>query len=368
MIALGAGCGSAQPKALPAPTVVPPTPVVDATAPKASPRSLRVSAPRPELDIEQLLPNFHEELRWPLSTMSHPELAPQFNIAAVFAQPGLGWMKLCDRGVQNRITAGRNRDELEYLRGWCSAVRGDADAACSKLVPLMTSPVLGLAAAVRIDLATIIANAGNVDSADKLLGKHRIQEVEILDTLAATYFELGMERDAYEINRRVLDSSHSSNAVHCRRLVKDIVLGNDDAGISRTKLDRLAAHSTDATCDDLAAAIECRLGSSCSTHFRRHNVDPRFNHLLAAYRGWPNHAASSTQWVGVARSALFAVPVPGSEDVTLVALDAALRARGRCEHDLSDVLVAAQRMIVGAIARERLERILDRCHVPSSDD
>src|SRR5262245_18784812 len=34
----------------------------------------KVSAARPELGVELLVPDFHDDLRWPLTTMSHPDL------------------------------------------------------------------------------------------------------------------------------------------------------------------------------------------------------------------------------------------------------------------------------------------------------
>ena len=44
-----------------------------------------VSAPRPDIDMTGVLPDFHEELRWPLSGMNHPVLEPRFPIASELA-------------------------------------------------------------------------------------------------------------------------------------------------------------------------------------------------------------------------------------------------------------------------------------------
>ena len=61
-----------------------------------------VLAPRPDIDITNLVPDPTHELRWPLSMASHPELEPQFEIAAALAEPGVGWTDLCRLGAHNR--------------------------------------------------------------------------------------------------------------------------------------------------------------------------------------------------------------------------------------------------------------------------
>jgi hypothetical protein len=85
--------------------------------------STKVSAPRPEIDLSWLLADFHDELRWPLTGMSHPALEPRFPIAQQLAMPGIGWQDLCARGVQHRTSA-TQKELLAYLRGWCAALAG----------------------------------------------------------------------------------------------------------------------------------------------------------------------------------------------------------------------------------------------------
>lgn len=321
--------------------------------------------PRPQLDVESLVPDFHEELRWPMSAMSHPELAPQFEIAAVFAQPGIGFIELCERGVQNRITAGRNRDELEYLRGCCSAVKGDADAACGKLAPLANSPVLGLQAAIRTDLANIIANHGDVDEAERLLAKHRLDDGLLLDTLAATYLEVDKPHAAYEMNRRALDSSgHTTNATHCRRLVRDIVLRNDRELSPRVK--ELAGMVTnhklpDPVCVSLHRALKCwqKPGMDCLDYFQEQKIDHKNLYLLVAYRAWPT-TGDYFKWVGVAADALSAHPLAGSEDLAVVALDASLRADAGCDSYQRIQINKALELFAPA-GKPRIEALMATC-------
>ena len=71
----------------------------------ASTRSV-VWVARPQIDVEPLLPDLGEDLRWPLAMTDHPALEPKFAIASALAQPGIGWTDLCARGVQNRHLAG----------------------------------------------------------------------------------------------------------------------------------------------------------------------------------------------------------------------------------------------------------------------
>jgi tetratricopeptide (TPR) repeat protein len=326
-----------------------------------------VSALRPTLDIEHLVPDFHEELRWPLSPMRHPELEPQFEIASVFAQPGIGWIELCDRGITNRVSAGRNRDELEYLRGWCAAIKGDADTACRKLAPLTSSAVLGIPAAVRTDLANIIANAGNIDTADRLINQHRIDDFELMDTLSATYLEIGNERDAFEINRRALDNDVSAKpALQCRRIVKAIALGGQSDRVRWLgQLSDLATNPKvpDETCVALRNAARCFVGRTyeCEPYFRAQSINTRYTYLLAAYQKWPSRG-HYWDWLDIVITASAASDIQGADELATVALDAALRSAPSC---FSKVLrtvkeIAGDAQVTGTL-REKLENELVRC-------
>lgn len=324
-----------------------------------------VAAPRPDVDVEYLIPDFHEELRWPLSMMSHPELEPQFEIAQVFAEPGIGWIELCNRGVQNRVQAGRNRDELEYLRGWCAAIKGDADTACGTLKPLTTSAVLGLSAATRTDLVNIIANAGGLDAADKLLNKHRLGDIELYDLLSATYLELGREQDAAEMNLRALDTvGHTTNAMHCRRLVKDIMLRGQTAE-AVNELENLATKPKvpDPVCVSLNKAMTCRLGrpDHCFPYFQEQGIHGSAIYLLKAARAWPLHAARHKEWLNIAIQAMNAVPVPGSEDYAIAAMEAAYAAHGSCDAVLEGLVLDATKKFTMPVAKERLTKLLPQC-------
>jgi len=332
---------------------------------------LRVRAHAPELDVESLIPTFHEELRWPLTPMSHPSLTPQFDIASVFAQPGIGWLELCERGVQNRVQAGQHRDELQYLRGWCAASTHDADTAISKLAPLMTSAVAGLSAAVRLDLANIISTAGDANAADKLLNRHHVADVEMFDLLSATYVELGMESSALEMNRHALDSSVNAKPIdHCRRLVKDLVLANQRTPVALQRLRDLATKpkAPDESCVAFYRAARCFIGPSqnCDAYFRHTNIDPRNTYLLQALRAWPDEGTYN-EWLSVAEVAAYAGDLAGAQEIVDLAIDTAIRSdHSLCAPNLMHAIHRYTRWSApGAKPTEREQRMqaeLDLCN------
>jgi hypothetical protein len=345
----------------------PPAPldVGNAAAPATGSRPVRdwppVSATRPELDIEQLIPDFHDVLRWPLSAMAHPTLEPRFAIAAVFADPGVGWLELCQRGVQNRIMAGQGRDELDYLRGWCNAVKGDADGACDKLAPLVSSTVMGMSTAVRVDVANIIANQGGIDKADHLLKKHNIRDLALLDILAATYVEVGDLNDAFEINRRATDQDLTPvPATKCRRLVRDIVLRGRGGHEIRAKelADMTKGKAPDPTCVELHHEMLCWLRArDCDDYFQDIGVDVRTSYLIDAYQSWPHDPVSSTRWLDIATDAVRAMPLEGAREMAVSAFDAAIRASSSCDNT-----VLANLMLNNDVVKEqRFTDELVRC-------
>jgi hypothetical protein len=270
--------------------------------------------------------------------MSHPSLEPSFAIAQVFAHPGIGWIELCERGVHKRVTAGRDRDQLEYLRGWCAAIQGEIDLACDKLTPLLGSTVLGLGSAARADLATILASSGDAERAERYLNRHKIRDVPLLDMLAASYIELGTPRDAYAINQRAQAvDDHASAATQCRRLVKQIVLGDDaDRIVAGKQLEQYAYRSSvDATCTALARAMRCWLepGFSCMAHFQDSGTNGRYAMAIDLYRNWPR-AGTLSEWIAYGERVTRLLPLRGVEPLAIAAFTAALDDAGWCTPSL----------------------------------
>lgn len=325
----------------------------------------RAWTPRPTIDIERLLPDFHEERRWPLSAMSHPELAPRFPIAQVFAMPGIDWLELCQRGAHKRTTAGTNRDELDYLRGWCAAANGDADAACAELIPLRSSSVLGLGTAIPYDLANILASVNDIDDAERLLSKYRISDTQVLDLLAATYLELGMDRHAYEVNRRALDTpGRTTRADRCRRLTRSIVLGPEsERPLRAAELEQQLtdAKSRDATCASLHVAARCWIerGRTCKEYLAISGAPHTSLPLLLAYRAWPQQDASAARWSSVGTLALDAIPADGARELAVAAFDMFMRTAEPC----ADTTLATLRAAQHELHETRLQARIDACRV-----
>lgn len=304
-----------------------------------------IVAPRPELPIASYIPDLHEELRWPLSPMTHPTAEPRFPIAAVFADPGVDWHELCARGVQHRNTGGRNVDESDYLRAWCLASSGDIESSAPILAHLLRSTVPDLSAAVRIDLATLIANSGNADVADHILAKAQIRDLPTLDTLAAMYIELGKDADAFEMTSRTLDASTVTTVGdRCQRLTRAIALGNDP--LLFTQLDSLASTGKgkvpDPTCVRLHHAVVCHSapGENCRDYFNDVQVDPDTATLVAAYVAWPDTGT----WLDFLRIANMAFPLrTRPEGATLLreSLYVALRHGPTCQPDLMKLAYVA---------------------------
>lgn len=300
---------------------------------------VRIVAARPDIDVSAVVPDLHDELRWPLTAMSHPSLEPRFGVAAVFAEAGVGWLELCKRGVHKRTSNGRNRDELEYLRGWCGAMAGDAEAACGSLQRLTHSTVLGLSSAVKIDLANIIANAGHIEKAEHLITKYRIDDPEVLDTLAATYVEVGAERDAYEINLRAIDNdARASEELQCRRLIKQIALSPEgERTLPVEQLTSLVKNRKlpDPTCVRLLHAWTCHADpkEGCAEYLAENGISADWMHVLRAYYAWPKVAAAERTYLLIAQEAQYAWVMPEAQQVMFAALEAAARGVDGCGGD-----------------------------------
>jgi len=307
-----------------------------------------VLVPRPEIDVSHLVPDPTHELRWPLSMASHPELEPQFEIAAALAEPGVGWLDLCRLGAHNRHLGKDKRDHVAYLRGWCSVGKQDLDGALAHLVPLTSSVVLGLAPAVRADFANILVSSGDAHDASRLLSKHRIHDVGVLDTLAASYAELGKLDDAYAINEHAIANDDLRNlANRCRRLTRRIVLRPPPKQLKAVDLPNAGLFDVptgaDATCTRLEHELECWLDpvSACGHYHVDQQLDvAKSGSLVAAYFGWPRGVAGD--WWLTVNNALFARPHPGADRLAVAAMTNALRATPCASRNVTKIRILAK--------------------------
>jgi hypothetical protein len=329
VLAMVAACGAQAPKRAepvePAVTIPPnPDPYGDGL----------VSAERPHVRVVDYVPDFHDELRWPLPAMSHPELEPQFPIARELAID-VGWEALCARGVHRRVVAAK-AEQLEYLRGWCSVLERDIDAACRSLKPLMLSNLRGMPEAVRRDLANILVGHGDADAAEGYMTRNLIRDTRVMDLLAASYAEMGKHDDAYAINRLAIDADRSASAAtKCLRLVRHIVLLPSTSGreFPLEQLRQFVAdrEKADSTCVKLFDAVTCwnKPGDQCRYHFSRNNINTNAVGVIEAYFAWPEKA-NYVEWWRLADSLRHMFDVPGAIDLALAAFEASLAAARPC--------------------------------------
>lgn len=359
IVALGlvASCAPAKPEKLEHPKRVPHKVVGAPLQP--------VFVDRPQVQLTPPTPDFHDELRWPLTAMGHPALEPKFEIASHFAEAGVGWMQLCARGVQN--SSGRDRELLAYLRGWCAAIKGDSEAACANLTPLLGSTTSGLRAAVRTDLANILAN-GHADKASHLINTYNIRDVAVLDLLSANYVEVGTTGEAAAFNFDAISSDdYATAATKCTRLTKSIVLTGDKMSALMLQIEDLAtkAKLPDPTCVRMYHKLECwRDGGKCRAFYADEGVDVAMINLTDAYYSWPGGDRSRRHWLDIADKALDATPLPAAHAVAFAALENAVRAEWSCDKQTKDwmtVRTKSLRALLDATEQVRLDVIIASC-------
>lgn len=328
-----AGCGGARAPAAQmefpmdaylAILAIPPSPVSE------------LRAPRVGLELARLLPDLAADLRWPLPPAIHPMLEPAYPIARAFAQPELGWLDLCARGVAARSSPSTDPALVAYLRAWCHVARRDLDLAVVDLGRLRHASTPMLAPAVRLDLANILAEAGPAAEAEQILARAGIDDLEVDDLLAATYAEIGSPADAYELNERALAGDFGAQpAVRCARLARRIAL----VGLGRSTADvaeiEAYAKSGERGCARIDRELAClaRPGNACTAYFSEVGIDVHNTHLIKAFLQWPADRAPTTVWTAIARDALLALPVTGADLLATIALDRAVRT-SRCTRDV----------------------------------
>ena len=292
-------------------------------------------ANRPRIDLSWLMPDFHDELRWPLTGMNHPSLDPRFAVADQLAI-GLTWQQLCARGVHKRVVP-TQKELLSYLHAWCDVQTKDVDGALTRLTPLLGSTTLGLAQAVRQDIANILVDHGSADKAEHWLHKHAIKDAQVLDLLAAGYVEVGSMPDAFAINRRALDNDfRPTDDTTCRRLTRRIVIGLEiETLASIDSLKSLAMKSyqeAEPLCMRLLHKVQCWRdpSASCSFFFADENADTHAMLLYDSYYEWPAKKVGWFEWLVYVDKARLALPTPGAAELVLTALETSVAAHGDC--------------------------------------
>ncbi len=305
---------------------------------------LVVQAPALHIDVAIVEPDPTHELRWPLALSDHPELAPQYDVAKVLAEPGLDWLELCKIGAHRR-TIPKLRDQLLYLRAWCFASVYDYPSAIETLMKLRSTVVPGLATAVRADLSNVLVSH-DPNSARELVAKFGLaSEMDVLDRLAATYVEVGKLGGAIEINELALaNDPGTSPSKTCQRLTRRVLLDPETYRTSQSAFSKArpvpgfvddptpllfgAKLGADPQCQELDAQLSCWLvKGNCAAWYKLRGVSELDAHLLAAHHAWPTgtYRAAPNAWWQVIYPALNARPKPEAYTFALLASEAALK-------------------------------------------
>jgi hypothetical protein len=238
-------------------------------------------------------------------------------------------------GAQNR-TMSNGRDLQAYLKAWCTAAKGNTAEAINALSLIGHPTVSGMASAVREDLANILVQNGDANAAEKLLMKAKIDDIEIFDLLAASYFEVGKTADAHEINERAIDRQlRSSEAARCHRFARRVILAYPGSrGFYMKELEELGNVrkrtalnlATDPDCQLLDEQIQCWISPTdgCVRYFESQGVDANaYQGMVSVYSTWPADTASAWTWLHIVQNARYAMPAPGADRLAVAALLAA---------------------------------------------
>lgn len=296
----------------------------------------------------------HEYERWPLSANQHPALEPAYAIAKVFAQPGVSWLDLCSRGAQNRRGGGGNVEQLEYLRAWCDVAKRDARAAVTRLAPLVRSTVLGMPAAVRLDIANIVVDAGDADDAAQILSAALVDDIAIFDIVAASYAEVGKAKDAVAFADRAVAAHQTRRPVeHCMRITRRVVLSEPSERAAW--IHRLSPFEDNSFCVSKLNELNCWHAQLCEPYLLDRGVSERSLELGALYRAKPKLSAAPKVWIEYAQRAWQFRGGRATEELAVSALETALRRLNCTGLEVRDV-----RALAAVIVTSRHDKSLDR--------
>lgn len=281
--------------------------------PAPTPPPTKILVKRPVVDLAPYLPDPTEEARWPLPASQHPAFEPRYDIAGALAQPGIDWLKLCRMGAQNRHLSG-NADLGTYLRAWCAAADGRIPDAVAALGMMGTPTVSGMPAAIRCDIANLLVQQGDAEHAAHVLIANKLDRLEELDLLAASYFETSHFEDALAINQRALESAEKTTPTErCYRLARKVLLSNTSTrGMWLLDLDKASLNQSKQTeCTRLDDELRCAVRMECEG-FMYQDADRLAKlALINSYKDWPRKPVGRKEWFEVAALARKAQPLQG---------------------------------------------------------
>lgn len=323
--------------------------------------------PRPEIAaLASVLaipePDPSDHLRWPLTANRHPALEPSYAIAPVFAAASVSWEDLCRLGAQNRRTSGALVDQTEYLKAWCDVSRREIASAVTRLGALLHSPVLGLPAAVRSDIANILVDAGDADQALRVLASARVSDVTVLDLLAASYIEVGKVRDGVQLNELAIGSYDFLHpADQCERLTRRLLLASVEE--RALAVPDYTPYVGNQSCMHLATETACWAKRDCIGYLITQGVPATKVGVASLYFTWPDSSVPAATWQELANLASRELDVPGADLLAVAAGEGALRSAG-CDRGMVDAVRRAMLRVKladphDATLNPRLDMLID---------
>ncbi|HEX5058610.1 MAG TPA: hypothetical protein VFV99_04580 [Kofleriaceae bacterium] len=306
---------------------------------------------RPSIGLAAIAPAADRNVPWPLVEL--PSLQPHHDYAMA--------RDLCTGAWAQRNKA--NADLVAYGAAWCRIRAGDRDG----VVPLAQLARLApsdIQRAARQDVINLVAGTDAL-GAFLRLRELKLDTVENLDTLAATYTALDMPEEAEVVVERVARLAKTATPQErCERLLAWSTL--DDSTLARL---RELPDDLTGLCAKRAAATACAIDAAaqllpnlavvreCYNEFPEDADAERRAWLLLAWVQWPVHTMPF--WMALSRDAEKAIGVAGAEDLAVTALENAVR-ESACEPaELYDIAGAAYRIANLPLHRAHYESRLD---------
>jgi hypothetical protein len=283
----------------------------------------------------------------------HPSLEPHFDIAAALADPGISWTDLCARGAQHRHMSSK-QELVDYLDAWCSVAKDDLTTAIAKLGSARHAATVGVVQALKLDVASITAAHGSAHDLESFLRSGGFLDVDQVDLVAASYYEVGALDDAIEANQlAVAIDNDAREPITCKRMLRAIAntsgVARDEA-IAALKNRALPRRGLDQPtmprCVDAYAEVQCWRDDDCASYWGTKWRSPSgaawdesndLKRLLVSYRAWPATPQTGTTWLSIAEQLGATWPPRDKFELLIPALDLAVRA-SMCDSRLVDAI------------------------------
>jgi hypothetical protein len=232
------------------------------------------------------------------------------------------------------------------------------------------------------DLLVVLAEQGNAVQAIDWLGRHALNGRRDLDPLVAAFETVGKTTDALAIlDAQAQAQPQPSSSIRCERTVNRAKLLTELGlyGSAASSISDAKAQSSGASlsCYERATAIQCYIyledlahrhqvplwranTGACASYLARKPATKPEISLIASIVTWPKTSSNPMDWLNAAILAEFAVPLPGSIDIALSAIEYA-SSLSRCNQKHTQPIEQIVRRLSlsspTTIQRKRTERL-----------